>query len=34
MSLESKRELEVTREKLRGLEHLYDETLAATRTTA
>ena len=27
MSLESKRELEVTREKLRGLEKLYDSTL-------
>lgn len=28
MSLQSKRELEVTREKLHGLEQLYDATLA------
>jgi hypothetical protein len=28
MSLQSKRELEVTREKLLGLERLYDATLA------
>ena len=29
MNLQSKRELEITREKLRGLERLYAETLAA-----
>jgi hypothetical protein len=28
MSLQSKRELEVTREKLRGLEQLYEKTAA------
>jgi hypothetical protein len=30
MSLQSKRELEVTREKLRGLEELYAQTKAAS----